>query len=323
MTFAVKLRTALLQALVLGVVVAFAIYLVHNTLDNLARQGIATGFGYLNRQASFEIGESLIRYSAADTYGRALLVGLLNTLEVAILGCLFATVLGLVVGTARLSPNFLLRQLAVVYVEAIRNVPLLLQLFLWWNVLRMAAPPPRQAWAPLPGIFISNRGLVFPVPSFAGGFHWDVPHLAGFNFSGGHTATPEFAALLLGLVVYTAAFIAEIVRAGIEGVAKGQSEAAAALGLSRGQILRRIILPQARRIMLPPLIGEYQALTKNSSLAVAIGFPDLMSITNTTLNQTGQAIEAIALMMAIYLGLSLIIAAALNWYNAKSALVER
>jgi general L-amino acid transport system permease protein len=322
-TLATKLRTLLLQALVLGVIIALAAYLIHNTLANLARQGIATGFAYLGRQASFEIGEKLIAYSAADTYGKALLVGLLNTLEVAILGCIFATVLGLFVGVARLAPNFLIRNLAAIYVEAVRNVPLLLQLFVWWNVLRVNAPPPREAWQPLPGVFLSNRGLVFPIPSWSGGLHWDVPHLAGFNFAGGYAVTPEFAALLIGLVIYTAAFIAEIVRAGIEGVPRGQVEAAAALGLRRGQALRLVILPQARRIMLPPLISEYQALTKNSSLAVAIGFPDLLSITNTTLNQTGQAIEAIALMMAIYLALSLLMAAGLNWYNARTALVER
>ena len=323
MTFAGKLRAALLQALVLGTVVAVGVYLVHNTLVNLGRQGIATGFAYLDRQASFEIGEKLIDYSASDSYGRALLVGLFNTLEIAILGCALATLLGLVIGIARLSANWLLRQLAAIYVEAIRNVPLLLQLFVWWNVFRMGAPPPRQAWALLPGVFLSNRGLVFPTPAWSGGFHWDVPHLAGFNFVGGHAVTPEFAALLLGLVVYTAAFIAEIVRAGIEGVPRGQSEAAAALGLRRGQALRLVILPQARRIILPPLIGEYQALTKNSSLAVAIGFPELMSITNTTLNQTGQAIEAIALMMTVYLALSLLTAMGVNWYNARAALVER
>jgi general L-amino acid transport system permease protein len=322
-TGASKLRVLALQALVLGLVLGLAAYLVHNTLANLARQGIATGFSYLDRQASFAIGETLIPYSAADSYGRALLVGLLNTLEIAVLGCIFASVLGLVVGIARLSSNWLIRNLAAVYVEALRNVPLLLQLFLWWDVMRVAAPVPRQAWNILPGIFVSNRGLVFPVPSWTGGFHWDVPHLAGFNFAGGYAVTPEFAALFAGLVVYTAAFIAEIVRAGIEGVPRGQTEAAAALGLRPWPILRHVVLPQARRIILPPLIGEYQALTKNSSLAVAIGFPDLMSITNTTLNQTGQAIEAIALMMAIYLILSLAIAGSLNWVNARNLLVER
>jgi general L-amino acid transport system permease protein len=318
-----KLRILLVQALVLGAVIGLGFYVIHNTLDNLARRGIATGFSYLDRPASFDIGETLIAYSPSDSYGRALLVGLLNTLEVAVLGCVLATLVGLVIGIARLSRNWLIRNLAGAYVETLRNVPLLLQLFVWWDVLRISAPAPRQAWEVLPGTFVSNRGLAFPAPSWSGGFHWDTPHLAGFNFVGGHTVTPEFAALLAGLAVYTAAFIAEIVRAGIEGVARGQFEAAAALGLRSWQTLRLVILPQARRIILPPLIGEYQALTKNSSLAVAIGFPELMAVTNTTLNQTGQAIEAIALMMAIYLTLSLLTALGLNWYNARTALVER
>lgn len=323
MSFSALLRIIVVQALVLGAVVALAAYLVHNTLDNLARQGIATGFGYLGRQASFEIAEKLIDYSPADSYGRALLVGLLNTLEIAILGCVLATVLGVVIGIGRLARNWLVRNLAGAYVEVVRNVPLLLQLFVWWDVLRVSAPGPRQAWEIFSGVFVSNRGMVFPIPSWAGGFHWDVPRLTGFNFVGGHAATPEFVALLLGLTVYTAAFIAEIVRAGIEGVARGQFEAAAALGLKPGQTMRLVILPQARRIILPPLIGEYQALTKNSSLAIAIGFSELMAVTNTTINQTGQAVEGIALMMAIYLALSLLIAAALNWYNARAARAER
>lgn len=318
-----KLRLALAQFLVLGAVLAAGTYLVHNTLDNLARQGIATGFGYLDRQASFGIGESLIDYAPADTYGRALLVGLLNTLEVAIIGCILATVLGLAIGIARLAHNWLMRHLAALYIQAVRNVPLLLQLFLWWNVFRVVPPAPRQAWHLLPGVFLSNRGLTLPIPSLAGGLHWDVPRLAGFNFSGGHTLTPEFAALLVGLVIYTAAFIGEIVRAGIQGVPKGQSEAALSLGLKPATILWRVILPQAQRIIIPPLIGEYLALTKNSSLAVAIGFPELMSITNTTLNQTGQAIEAISLMMVVYLGLSLLTALILNLYNARIVEPER
>ena len=318
-----RLRLILAQLVVLGSVVVLGAYLIHNTLGNLARQGIATGFGYLGRQASFGIGEGLIAYSPADSYGRALLVGLLNTLEVAIAGCILATVLGVAVGIARLAQNWLLRTLAAWYVEAVRNVPLLLQLFLWWNVFRVVPPPPRQAWQFLPGFFVSNRGLSIPLPSFSGGPHWDVPHLAGFNFTGGHTLTPEFAALLIGLVIYTAAFIGEIVRAGILGVPKGQSEAARSLGLKPWPILWLVILPQAKRIIVPPLIGEYLALTKNSSLAVAIGFPELMSITNTTLNQTGQAIEAITLMMAVYLGLSLLTSLALNLYNARVASVER
>ncbi len=315
-----KLRILLPQLLVLAIVVGLGAYLIHNTLDNLARQGVATGFAYLDREAAFEIGEKLIPYTSADSYGRALLVGLANTLEVGVLGCILATILGLIVGVARMSRNWLIRHIAALYIQAIRNVPLLLQLFVWWDLFRVSAPPPRQAWQIMPGFFLSNRGLTIPLPSFEGGFHWDIPHLAGFNFAGGHIVTPEFAALLIGLVIYTAAFIAEIVRAGIEGVSKGQTEAALALGLKPRQALFLIVLPQARRIILPPLITDYQALIKNSSLAVAIGFPELMAITNTTLNNTGQAIEAISLMMIIYLGLSLITSALLNWYNARLAL---
>lgn len=375
-----RLRAALFQLAVIAGVVALGAYLVHNTLVNMARQGIATGFSYLGREASFEIGETLIAYSPADGYGRALLVGLLNTLLVAALGAVLSTVLGTVIGIGRLSRNWLVRKLALVYVEALRNLPLLLQLIVWWDLLRVSAPPPRQAWEPLPGVYVSVRGIVFPVPvyspvyrdmgivflvallagwavgrwgrrhqattgrsipSFAiavalvvaaplavfllGGapLAWDWPTLRAFNFAGGVSLSPEFAALLFGLTAYTAAFIAEIVRSGIEGVSHGQTEAALALGLRRGQTLRLVILPQALRIIVPPMLSEYLALTKNSSLAIAIGYPELMSITNTTLNQTGQAVEAIALMMAIYLAISLATSLAMNWYNRRIAFAGR
>ena len=375
-----RLRAGLFQAAVIAGVVALGAYLVHNTLVNMARQGIATGFSYLDREASFEIGESLIRYTPADSYGRALVVGLLNTLLVAALGVVLSTVLGTVIGIARLSRNWLVSRLALVYVETLRNLPLLLQLIIWWDLLRVSAPAPRQAWEPLPGVFVSVRGIVFPVPVYApvyrdmgiafglallagwaivwwGRWHrartgravpgvaiavglalgapllvfvaggaplaWDWPTLRAFNFSGGVSLSPEFAALLFGLTAYTAAFIAEIVRSGIEGVNRGQTEAAAALGLRRAQTLRLIVLPQALRIIVPPMLSEYLALTKNSSLAIAIGYPELMSITNTTLNQTGQAVEAIALMMAIYLAISLVTSLAMNWYNRRIAFVER
>jgi general L-amino acid transport system permease protein len=363
-----RLRAGLLQLAVVAGAVALAAYLVHNALANMERQGIATGFGYLHREASFAIGQSLIPYRPADSYGRALLVGLLNTLLVAALGIVLATVLGTAVGIARLARNWLVRQAAVVYVEALRNVPLLLQLIVWWDLLRVSAPPPRQAWQPLPGVFVSVRGIVFPVPHYSpvygamawallaagiagwamvrwgrqrravaaalvvglplavfvlGGapLAWNRPVLGAFNFAGGVALTPEFAALLFGLAVYTAAFIAEIVRGGIEGVPHGQTEAAAALGLKRGPILRLVVLPQALRLIVPPLLSEYLALTKNSSLAIAIGYPELMSITNTTLNQTGQAVEAIALMMAIYLAISLLTSLAMNAYNRRVARV--
>ncbi|MBV8935226.1 MAG: ABC transporter permease subunit, partial [Alphaproteobacteria bacterium] len=331
-------------------------------------------------EAAFGIGESLIAYSPADTYARAFLVGLLNTLYVAALGIVLATILGTVMGIARLSRNWLISKLAQVYVETFRNIPLLLQLFFWWGLLRETAPAPRQAWQPLPDVFVSNRGIAFPVPApepaygwmalafcvglvgAIGIFRWarqrqtrtgeqfptgwvglglilglplavffvsgapltlDRPELKGFNFAGGHAVSPEFAALLLGLVIYTGTFIAEIVRAGILAVSWGQSEAAMALGLKPGHRMRLIVLPQALRVIVPPMTSQYLSLTKNSSLAVAIGYPDLVSVANTTINQTGQAVEGIAMIMAVYLTISLIISALMNLYNRSVALVER
>ena len=368
------------QVLFVGAVVALGAFLVHNTLQNLQRQNIASGFGFLHREAAFGIGESLIEYSPADTYFRAFLVGLTNTLYVAALGVVLATILGTVMGLARLSSNWLVRKLAQIYVETFRNIPLALQLFFWWGLLRGSAPPPRQAWQPLPDVFVSNRGIVFPMPlhdpaypwmflAFAVGllaawavWHWarrrqaqtgrqfpsgwagfglivglplltflafgaplhlDVPALKGFNFSGGTALSPEFGALLIGLVIYTASFIAEIVRAGILAVSWGQSEAAMALGLTPGQRMRLVVLPQALRVIIPPMTSQYLNLTKNSSLAVLIGFPDLVSIANTTMNQTGQAIEGIAMIMAVYLVISLTISLFMNLYNRSVALVER
>jgi general L-amino acid transport system permease protein len=373
-------RGVLYQVLFVAVVVALGWFLVHNTLVNLGRQNIASGFGFLDREAAFGIGESLIAYSPADTYARAFLVGLLNTLYVAGLGIVLATILGTLMGIARLSGNWLIRKLAQIYVETFRNVPLLLQLFFWWALLRESAPAPRQAWQPLPDVFVSNRGIVFAVPNPDPAYGWmalalcigiivtfgiyrwakqrqaqtgqqfptgwvglaliaglplvvflaygapldlDRPELKGFNFVGGHAASPEFAALLLGLVVYTGTFIAEIVRAGILAVSWGQTEAAMALGLKPGQRMRLIVLPQALRVIVPPLTSQYLGLTKNSSLAVAIGYPDLVSIANTTINQTGQAVEGIAMIMAVYLTISLIISALMNLYNRGVALVER
>jgi general L-amino acid transport system permease protein len=373
-------RAVAYQIALVGGVIAVGAYLVHNTLDNLARQGIATGFGFLNREAAFEIGESLIDYSPADTYGRAFLVGLLNTLCVAGIGIVLATILGTIVGIARLSTNWLIGKLASLYVETIRNIPVLLQLIVWWDVLRVSAPGPREAWQPISDVFISNRGVIFPVPVYSPLYPWmaaalvlgivasvlvarwaqrrqmatgeqspvltvgfalvvglplivfvlggapftlDKPELKGFNFSGGHVVSPEFVALLVGLVVYTGSFIAEIVRAGILAVSWGQSEAAMALGLRRGFVLRLVVLPQALRVIVPPMTSQYLNLTKNSSLAVAIGFPDLTSIGNTTMNQTGQAIEGIALIMAVYLAISLLISLFMNWYNRFVRLVER
>jgi general L-amino acid transport system permease protein len=370
-------RGVLYQLLVLGSVVLLAAYLVSNTLDNLESRNIATGFGFLQREAGFGVSESLIEYSPADSYLRVLVVGLFNTLKVSLLGIVLATVLGTIAGVARLSTNWLVARFAAVYVEGLRNIPVLLQLFFWYALITEALPGNRQALNPLPGVFLSARGLKLPEPvwetthlvmlaAFVAGIaaawgvaRWarlrrertgqlfpsiqvslaliiglpvlawlaggaptamDVPELRGFNFVGGLTVTPEFTALLVGLVLYTGTFIAEIVRGGILAVSHGQTEAALALGLSRGQVLRLIILPQALRVIIPPLTSQYLNLTKNSSLAVAIGYPDLVSTANTAINQTGQAVEGIAVIMAVYLTVSLSIAAFMNWYNKRIAL---
>ena len=298
----------------MAAVAAVVWFFVHNTSANLEARRIASGFGFLDREAGFAIGETFfLRYSAADTYARALTVGVLNTLSVALVGIVLATVLGTAIGLGRLSPNALVRGLGTGYVEFFRNVPLLVQLFFWYALITEGLPHPREALSPLPGVFLSNRGILFP--SLEG-----VPRLEGFNFVGGSAITPEFAALLLGLSVYTAAFIAEIVRAGVLAIERGQWEAAQAIGLTRRQALRQVIVPQALRVVVPPLASQYLNLTKNSSLAVAIGYPDLVSIANTTMNQTGQAIEGIAVIMGVYLTISLSISAFMNWYNARIAL---
>jgi general L-amino acid transport system permease protein len=299
------------QAAALAGALLVAWFLISNTMANLEERRIASGFGFLQRESGFEIGESFfMRYSAADSYLRAIVVGLVNTLAVAVIGIVFSTILGTFIGLARLSKNFLLRTLSAAYIEFIRNVPLLVQLFFWYAVITEGMPGPREALSPLPGVFLSNRGIFFPTFS-------SVPEIQGFNFVGGLAVSPEFAALLFGLTTYTAAFIAEIVRAGILAVSWGQSEAAMALGLTPGQRMRLVVLPQALRVIIPPMTSQYLNLVKNSSLAVAIGYPDFVSVVNTTLNQTGQAIEGIALIMAAYLTVSLAISAFMNWYNAR------
>ena len=308
------MRRIAYQAAAVAVALVVAWYLVHNTMVNLDDRRIASGFAFLEREAGFEIGESaFLRYSASDSYLRALAVGLTNTLSVALAGIVFATLLGTAVGLFRLSANFLLRSAGGLYVEFIRNSPLLVPLFFWYAVITELLPHPREALQPLPGVFLTNRGIFFP--SFS-----STPALEGFNFTGGMVLTPEFATLLVGLSIYTAAFIAEIVRAGVLAVARGQWEAAQAVGLRRAQALRHVVVPQALRVIVPPLASQYLNLTKNSSLAVAIGYPDLVSIANTTINQTGQAIEGVAVIMAVYLTISLSISALMNWYNARIAL---
>ena len=375
-----KKRAIMYQIGVFCLVGLLAYYLVSNTLINLKKQSIATGLGFLNKESSFEIGESLIPYSAASSYGRALIVGALNTLKVSFIGIIITLFLGTVIGVARLSSNWLVSKLATLYVEVMQDIPVLLQLFFWYAVFYEGLPGPRQALCPVAGLFLCNRGVAFTVPQahpahkymvlallvgfgvvylirrwarkrqeqtgqffpvfrvgvciiiglpmvvwFASGapIEMNTPKLVGFNFKGGLTVSPEFIALLLGLVLYTTAFVAEVVRAGIQSVSKGQREAAMSIGLRPPLVLNLVILPQALRVIIPPLTSQMLNLTKNSSLAVAIGFPDFVSVANTTINQTGQAVEGVALIMAVYLVFSLSTSAFMNWYNKKVALVER
>lgn len=355
-------------------------YLVSNTLTNLESQSIATGFGFLEKEAAFEIGESLISYSAADTYMKALVVGFLNTLLVAFIGIILTVILGTFIGIARLSTNWLVNKCAAAYIELFQDIPVLLQLFFWYAFFYEMLPGPRQAVSPFSGLYLCNRGLIFGIPAAHPAFKYmavsviiagigifflkkwakkrqnltgkafpvfytsmamvlgfpflcwllggaptemNIPVLKGFNFKGGLAISPEFAALLLGLVLYTAAFVAEVVRAGIQSVSKGQTEAAMAIGLKPGQVLNLIILPQALRVIIPPLTSQMLNLTKNSSLAVAIGYPDFVSVAGTAINQTGQAIEGVLLIMVCYLIFSLSTSAFMNWYNKKMKLVER
>jgi general L-amino acid transport system permease protein len=308
------------QLLLAFAVIIAAWYFISNAAENLRARQIASGFSFLLREAGFEIGETtFLSYHAGDTYLKALAVGLLNTLRVAAFSALFATALGTSLGLARLSRNWLLAKLSAVYVEFVRNVPLVVQLFFWYAVITENLPAPAEALNPLPGVFLSNRGLAFPAPASGTPIKLEHPALSGFNFSGGASLSPEFAALLLGLTVYTAAFVAEIVRAGILAVDRGQLEAARSLGLSERQAMRYVVVPQALRVIVPPVTSQYLNCTKNSSLAVAIGYPDLVSIANTAINQTGQAIEGIAIIMLAYLTISLAISLLMNWYNRRYA----
>lgn len=374
-----RLRNVLYQVALVAVILAVGGFAGWHLVHNLESRSIRIGFGYLPQEAGFEISEALIAYEPSFSYGRAFLVGLLNTLFVSAVAIVTATVLGLAVGVGRLSPNWLLRKLAGFYIETIRNVPLILQLLFWYGLVTELLPPAAQALQ-VGDVFLSQRGLNLPWPEAHAGWWaalwgllaalvfsllaarranrlrdrtgqapavlwpsvlafvalpvmawaawgaptaFSVPTLGGFNFEGGKHVSPEFTALYVGLSVYAAAFIAEIVRGGILAVPKGQNEASLALSLTRGQQLRLVVLPQALRVMIPPLTSQYLNLTKNSSLAVAIGYPDMVSVSNTTLNQTGQAIEAIALTMAVYLTISLAISGLMNWTNARARLVER
>jgi general L-amino acid transport system permease protein len=376
-----KFRAALYQLALLCTLAALAWIFETNARTNLAAQGFSSGFDFLGQTAGFGVSQSLISYQETDSYGRVFLVGLLNTLLVAGIGIVLATLLGFVIGIARLSPNWLLARLAGGYVEVIRNLPLLFQILFWYLAVLGSLPSPRASYSLFGVIYLNNRGIIVPAPvarsgavyalgalvlsilatfalrawaarrrtltgrpfpvlwvgagfiagamllavvAFGMPIAFEPPELRGFNFVGGLRLIPEFVALLIALSTYTAAFIAEIVRAGILSVPRGQTEAALALGLRRGTMLRLVVVPQALRLIVPPLTSQYLNLTKNSSLAVAIGYPDLVALfAGTTLNQTHQAIEIIALTMAVYLLISLITSLLMNWYNAHLRLVER
>jgi len=375
-----KFRAIVAQVGIVGLVALIIWYLASNTIHNMEVQHIATGLGFLGRNAGIPIAESLISYDpSVDTYGRVIFIGVLNTLKVAVLGIVLASIFGTLIGIGRLSKNWLVAKLTAIYVEVLRDVPVLLQLFLWYSLLQ-ALPGPRQSINLGNVIFLSNRGLKVPelvwqnahswalaafILGLIGVFAWnrtanrrldetgdkpaiwpaalgllvafpaviwaamgapftlEYPALHGFNFTGGGTISPEYFALELGLVTYTSAYIAEIVRSGIQAVPHGQWEAAGALGLRNGAILRKIVLPQALRVIIPPMTSQYLNITKNSSLAVAIGFQDVVSVSQTVLNQTGQAIEGVGIIMVVFLSISLSISLFMNWYNKRIALTER
>ena len=376
-----KVRGIVFQAVAVACVAWMLFYFIGNALHNMETRGIATGFDFLNNRASFGISQTLISYSEDDTYGRAFLIGLLNTLLVSAIGIVFATILGFLIGIGPLSKNRPLSRLAAVYIETFRNIPLLLQVFFWYFCVLRNLPGPRQSLSLADMFFLNVRGLYIPSPVTEPGFwvvsaafvvaiiaswgvakwakkrqyltgqtfpvffsglglliglpllaylvtgmpmHWEYPELKGFNFRGGFTIIPELFSLAVALTIFTAASIAEIVRSGILAVSKGQVEAAGALGLRGGLILRFVVIPQAMRVIIPPLTSQFLNLVKNSSLATAVGYPDLVSVfMGSTLNQTGQAVEIISMTMLVYLTISLVTSALMNIYNAKKALVER
>ncbi|MBA3593108.1 MAG: ABC transporter permease subunit [Polaromonas sp.] len=365
-----------IAAAVIGLMVWF---LASNTLYNMRVRGIQSGFDFLSQPAGFSIGESLFPFDSAESYWRAFGVGLSNTLRVAVAGIIFSTILGTLLGVGRFSRNALVRGLCSAYVECFRNIPVLLQLLMWYLVMTEVLPPIQDAWKVGP-FFLSKGGVNFPIPVWEAGQAWaavgliagvvfawtyrlwalkrfeatgiaksmfwvpvglvvatgllgwllggaptvmNMPVKGEFSVEEGGALTPEFLAILLGLTVYTAAFVAEVVRSGIASVPAGQGEAAAALGLDRNLEIRLVMLPQALRVIIPPLTNQYLNLTKNSSLAVAIGYPDIVSIANTAMNQTGRAVECIAILMAVYLSISLLTSVLMNWYNARVAIKER
>jgi general L-amino acid transport system permease protein len=373
-------RGLVYQVVALSAIVFVVWFLAHNTLLNMRTRGIQSGFDFLLGPAGFDIGEVLINYDALDPYWKAFLVGVLNTLRVAIIGIVITTLIGTLVGIGRFARNAIVRGLCYGYVELFRNVPVLLQLLMWYLLFTEVLPATYEAWSIADLFFLSKGGVAIPAPvwglgqglaaigavvglviaylyrqwarkrfedtgnalptvlpsvaivlvvAFVGWLiggaptAWNIPKQAEVMVEGGMIATPEFLAVLFGLVMYTAAFVAEVVRAGIQSVAHGQVEAASSLGLSRGQSMRLVILPQALRVIIPPMTNQYLNLTKNSSLAVAIGYPDVVSISNTAINQTGRAVECIALIMLVYLTTSLLTSAFMGWYNKRAAIKER
>ena len=376
-----KYRALFFQVVLVLALGYFIVSIVDNTLSNMESRGISTGFAFLSEPAGFGILQSLIEFDESHTYGRTFFVGLLNTLLVSGLGIFFATLVGFIMGVARLSNNWLISKIATVYIEIFRNIPLLLQIFFWYFAVLGALPGVRQSMSLGAGIEFNNRGLYLPAPVPESGFFvvailfvlgifgtifyrnwahkrqeqtgqqapvflmslgfligvpllgffimgsplsWDYPQLKGFNFAGGMSIIPELLALLLALTIYTGTFIAETVRAGINSVSHGQTEASLSLGLTKGQTMRLVVIPQAMRVIIPPLTSQYLNLDKNSSLATAVGYPDIVAVfMGTTLNQTGQAVEITMMTMAVYLTISLTISTFMNWYNKKMALVER
>ncbi|MGE6783152.1 amino acid ABC transporter permease [Ensifer adhaerens] len=375
-----QVRGIFYQVITVVLLGAFVYWVADNTIENLKRANIASGYGFLNGRAGFDVGQSLIAYTSDSTYQRALVVGLLNTLLVAVCGIFTATIIGFAVGIGRLSHNWLIAKLSLAYVEIFRNIPPLLVIFFWYSGVLAVLPQPRESAALPFNMFLNNRGLAFPKPIFGDGslytvlafvfaivasfllaryarkkqeatgqrfpvlwssvgliiglpllvflatgspITFDVPVAGKFNLTGGSVIGPEFLSLFLALSFYTAAFIAEIVRAGIRGVSKGQTEAAHALGVRPGLTTRLVVVPQALRIIIPPLTSQYLNLTKNSSLAVAIGYADLVAVGGTILNQTGQSIEIVTIWIIVYLSLSLTTSLFMNWFNARMALVER
>jgi general L-amino acid transport system permease protein len=316
-------RGLVYQVLAVALIGLLVWFLASNTAHNMKVRGIQSGFDFLLEPAGFDIGESLLAFDSTQAYWRAFLTGLLNTLRVALIGMVLATVLGTLLGVGRFSHNALVRGLCSAYVELFRNIPVLLQLLMWYLLFTELLPATDAAWQVGP-VYLSKGGLNFPIPVWAaGGLSIEFPVKGDFAIENGGALTPEFLTVLLGLSIYTAAFIAEVVRAGIQSVPRGQAEAAAALGLSRGQTIRLVTMPQALRVIIPPMTNQYLNLTKNSSLAVAIGYPDVVSIANTALNQTGRAVECISIVMGIYLCTSLTTSLLMNWYNARAAIKER